>query len=561
MACDNRDLVLNHERRLYNHERTRNKALVAACSLGLVRVIRRLVLDYGAPVSSVPMKALPMSTLIQYYSNQRQEGRELTLYTAAVHGQVDAFRELLQLGATVDTSGIRSHGVEDLLGCVFTPNNDWALLHQFCNAGLDNKIDSQHGKEMVRPFLRVINAPGQHGKPPQGALQMLLSRYKGATINAANQSPLVAAIQQREYDSIPVLDILLGGGAWIDGPSRQSPPYGPTDVPIFAAVEVMATRGDTRLLEWCVKHGANINHREMVRGGFPGAHYHTTPALYYVTSFDFWTSSPWDPVVGLKLLLDRGAKMDFRPGEDRQPEPHTDDLSGEFSSASVGPLPDLLFKWGVSDLLSILSGRRMIEFLTQLQAQAGGIRAAETLSRCEIALRHRRREVNLGHETCAHFCGAKSDAMCGWGVLIKEIVLPAYELNSTQLLAQYIVYKARCVNRVEHLTRATIDILLEAGADINGPMADDGDRSTTLHQLCREVGRVWVEQPNGCGVLCTSAAHVWSFRLITFVWELGTDRGTITHDGRTAKDLLLKRLDPGRCEKLTRMADMLDPIS
>jgi hypothetical protein len=112
------------------------------------------------------------------------------------------------------------------------------------------------------------------------------------------------------------------------------------------------------------------------------------------------------------------------------------------------------------------------------------------------------------------------------------------------------------VNRVENLTRAAIEILLQAGADINGP-----DESTTLYQLCREVGLVWVERPGGCGLLCTSQAHVWSFRLITSVWELGTDRGTRTHDGRTAKGLLLKRLDPGRCEKLASLVDMLDPIS
>jgi hypothetical protein len=71
-ACDNHDLVLNHERRLYNRERTRDKALVASCSLGLLRVIRRLVLDYGAPVSSVPMKALPMSTLMEYYGKRHK---------------------------------------------------------------------------------------------------------------------------------------------------------------------------------------------------------------------------------------------------------------------------------------------------------------------------------------------------------------------------------------------------------------------------------------------------------------------------------------------------------
>jgi hypothetical protein len=157
--------------------------------------------------------------------------------------------ELLRLGARVDKTGTRTDAVEDLVDSVFTPNNNWALLHEFYNAEVNIKLGWRHGAPIFQPFLRVIKAPGQQGEPPLGALRMLLSRYKGLGINVPIESPLVAGIQQREYDAIPVLDFLLGIGAWIDGPLLRYPPSDPTHVPIFAAVEVMATRGDTRLLE------------------------------------------------------------------------------------------------------------------------------------------------------------------------------------------------------------------------------------------------------------------------------------------------------------------------
>jgi hypothetical protein len=252
----------------------------------------------------------------------------------------------------------------------------------------------------------------------------------------------------------------------------------------------MATRSDTRLLEWCVKDGVNINHCEIVHGGYQGAHYRTTPALYYVVRFDFWTSSLWDPVAGLKLLLDRGAKLDFRPDDsaekERQPRP-------ECSSASLGYLPYLVGKWGVSSLLGIPKAREMIEFLTELQAQDGGITAAETLSCCETARGDRRTVYHLPKMNKK----AEQEAMCAWKLPIKEIVLPAYQLSPTELLAQYIVYKGRCTEPVAHLTHATTDALLEAGADINARLADAEGGSTTLHQLCRDVGRFWTDSPSG----------------------------------------------------------------
>jgi hypothetical protein len=59
MACHNRQLVFNHEQRLENQYHARDKVMFAACCLGLVRIIRLLVLDYHAPVSSVPLSAKP----------------------------------------------------------------------------------------------------------------------------------------------------------------------------------------------------------------------------------------------------------------------------------------------------------------------------------------------------------------------------------------------------------------------------------------------------------------------------------------------------------------------
>jgi hypothetical protein len=199
MACNNRQLVFNHERRLYNKQDTRDKAMFAACSHGLIRIIRRLVLDYRAPVSSVPLRA-------KFYMNAQHrvaclgipesQEVELTLYTTVAYGNLDAFWELLRLGARLDVPNTWHGCLEDLIEQVFSPENDWELLHWFYGTGIDAQLSPEAHDYIIRPLLKVIRASGQRGRPPLGALRMLLDRRAGGPLNEVyvGFSPLAAAI-------------------------------------------------------------------------------------------------------------------------------------------------------------------------------------------------------------------------------------------------------------------------------------------------------------------------------------------------------------------------------
>ncbi|KAL2808437.1 hypothetical protein BJX63DRAFT_409248 [Aspergillus granulosus] len=225
-------------------------------------------------------------------------------------------------------------------------------------------------------------------------------------------------------------------------------------------------------------------------------------------------------------------------------------------TGSIWCLEYLLAKWGMAEMLNTPSYRRMIEYLIHLNAEREDATAAETLSRCESGLRGNP-ELDPLHDRSAQYSSAREATICAWEVLVKEMIIPAYRLDLTRLLAQYIVYKGSHIEPVEHLTRATIQVLLDAGADINAHLIDTDDGSTLLHQLCREVGRVWSDAPKGCGPFCTFQAHVRSFSLITHLLNRGADRSIRTRDGRTAKDMFLDSVDPRRCERLARLGSML----
>jgi hypothetical protein len=480
---------------------------------------------------------------------------ELTLYTTVAYGNLDAFWELLRLGARLDVPNTWHGCLEDLIEQVFSPENDWELLHWFYGTGIDAQLSPEAHDYIIRPLLKVIRASGQRGRPPLGALRMLLDRRAGGPLNEVyvGFSPLAAAIRQQQYDPIPVLDLLLGAGVSIDGPVCESPIPSPMGILIFAAVEAIAMRGDTNLVEWCVRNGANINPWQGLTEIAFG-HYYATPIRFYLATFDSWAGNPWDPVKGLQLLLDRGAKMDFSP----------DDVgNGQAGSATDSPSPQRSVRWfwclkallsnrSMTDILTIPSYRRMVEYVIQLHAETEDATAAETLSHCEAALRGKP-ELNPSFNSSEKYSAAREAISSAWKIIVKDIILPTYQLGSTEILAQYILHKGRCIEPVDYLSDVPIEILLAAGADINARLADTQDGSTILHQLCREIGRVWRDSPTGCRALCTWEPHIRSFSLIEYVLGKGADRRVRTLDGRTARGLLLERLDLSQCERLARM--------
>ncbi|KAL3458082.1 hypothetical protein BJX64DRAFT_292537 [Aspergillus heterothallicus] len=551
MACNNRQLVLHYERRLYIQPAARNSAMLAACNLGLVRIIRRLVLDYGAPASTVDEPPLKTRPHIPRAESTTTTTTQLTLYHAARNGHLTTCHALVDLGARTTAPGAHWRCQRALLHAVFQPANDWALLHFFYERRLEDQTLCENRDLLAQPIVEVIHARGQLNRPPLATLRMLLERAPPAALDAAYLSAaLTEAICQREYDPLPVLDLVLsefkakGLGAGLDEALSN-------DLPVFAAVQEMALRGVTSGVEWCISHGADLNKASLVKDARTKECFPATPAQVYIICLDFWSGTVvWDPVDGLEFLLARGASLDNSCRSTRRGE-------GERFMGALWALKYLLTKWGVSSMLTTPTYRRMIEFLFQLDAQRGSTSASQTLGRCAMGLQGSSPELDPLHDNSDRYAAAREATLCAWQVLVKDIVLSRYRLSPTQLLVQFVLYKGANGGTVEHLTRATMDVLLDAGADINGPVPDASDGSILLHELCREVGRVWRDAPKGCGEFCTFQDHVRCFSLITLVLSKGAKRLVRTNDGRTAKELFLESLDTKQCERLARLATML----
>ncbi|KAL4882945.1 hypothetical protein BJY04DRAFT_185447 [Aspergillus karnatakaensis] len=308
-----------------------------ACKNGAVWAIHRLVTAYAIPVSSVVIKPVMFDrppTLIE-----KRGFRVLTLQLAAASGKVDAFKGLLQLGARVDVEGLERHSIRRLVETIAgtgprakkLETKPLELLRLFYTSGLDTQLRGRFESSMYLPLSRILTLPEE---PLADVLQMLFDR--GASVDElrgrygnpgrAYTTPLTAAIRQTAYDPERVLDLLFQHGANIQGRRFDHPLGDPKHIPIFAAAEALHSTGPSRL-EWCLRHGADINDQALVYNKYyltdKRTNYFATPAMIYVDSIKNWhpnikhKSCPTPtirPVSGLKLLLSHGAKLD--PGSD-----------------------------------------------------------------------------------------------------------------------------------------------------------------------------------------------------------------------------------------------------
>jgi hypothetical protein len=297
----------------------------------------------------------------------------------------------------------------------------------------------------------------------------------------------------------------------------------------------MARTGNTSLVEWCLKNGSNTNHLEEVTVDSEPYHY-ATPVSFYLATFDFSAGHPWDPTKGLQLLLDHGARLgDEVVGSD------TDSPCSQRSLGWFRCLSSFLSKRRLTDILFIPCYRRMVEYLIQFHTEIEGTTAAQTVSHCEGVLRWKP-ELYPVYDNPEKYPSAREDISSAWKLLVMETILPKYQLGLTEFLAQYILHKGRWIEPFDYLARATVEILLAGGADMNPRLADIQDGSTILHQLCRDIGRVWKDSPDGCGALCTSESHIRNVLLIRYVLSKGAYKRVRTLDGRTARELLLEKL-------------------
>ncbi|KAJ5514180.1 hypothetical protein N7463_003732 [Penicillium fimorum] len=311
LLATNRRLYHRLDPIFYGREHVMALAMGWACSHGNPQAIRRLV-SLGASPSVVEVSTSSSGCYISVP----------TLHLAAIKGQCETFRCLLDIGARLDHLNVDKRVIRHFISCICSPAQDWALLRLYLDAGLDHQLlvgDYRHYPPFTRPLLRVISQSASSS--PLDPVRLILDR--GGNPNEIFsfrckrlETPLTAAIRKARID---VLDLLIEKGGIIHGPHVTRPLHQPWHIPIMAAAAYMSSQGTT-MIERCLHHGADVNHltlqvlQELYIGEW-GIHRYMSPALVYVDSIQNWDepNHVLHPVDGLEFLASRGAHLQKPP--------------------------------------------------------------------------------------------------------------------------------------------------------------------------------------------------------------------------------------------------------
>ncbi|RDW76307.1 uncharacterized protein DSM5745_06299 [Aspergillus mulundensis] len=486
----NHQLFLRIEPLVYSLPDAANQAMFWACRTGQAHFIQRLVLVHGAPVSTVLVHGAPL----------------LTLDIAAARGHLEAFRLLLNLGARVDVPGQAKRNHRMLIKHVSCAATSRDLLRLFFEAGLDAQLRPAHHPSFIlgKPLMWLVRTARQS---PLEQVRLLLQRGAGVFANEPYEAyrhyfltPFTAAMYQRHYDPIPLLDLLVSAGVSVRGPEIAAPVARPTHVPIFVAVEAMATTGNTALVEWCLRNGANINQQvPLIDHEIDNVYYYGNPALFYIERIRLWNftgkvaagtnnldieSKVSNPLQGLMYLVERGALIDpARDAHDGRPRTRT---PTEYTNKPTPwCLERLLRNCGLDCIRTTPTFRSTVEYLLRRSIHRGDV--AELLVRCEYALRPGYEQWSKW-STPTGYKAQSEQTIESWRDLLQLVDSLLDEQRSestpTRLLAEYITCKAQRLDALHEIGHLTIDHLLAHGADINAP-AGEPDGATPLHQLCR----------------------------------------------------------------------------
>lgn len=240
---------------LYGREQNRHLAMKWACENGCIPVIDRAI-SYGSSASVVTITKKPPPS---YFEPRPSPGfaKILTLQLAAKHNQVEAFRHLLTLGATLKDQEVHPLIKRALMRQLCKPtNND--LLRPFLRAGLASQLDAKLRNDAL---VSVLSCPGND--PSLDLVDLLLDNNADPnhiySSRKASWSPLSASLV---LDRPDIFHSLLQRGAKIQEPPdlyRQLVTILPLHVPIYAALYSLARHRTRNSLQLCLDHGADIN--------------------------------------------------------------------------------------------------------------------------------------------------------------------------------------------------------------------------------------------------------------------------------------------------------------
>ncbi|KAL4793088.1 hypothetical protein BDV19DRAFT_367282 [Aspergillus venezuelensis] len=519
--------AVDHELFSAQHQGPRNRAMAHACRTGLVPFIRRLVVDCGvdASVVRIPYR-FPRPTAPTQPRGFARKMYDLgfetsTLMIAVARGQVDAFRVLLALGARIDVPGVQQKVHKMLVKRICSPKDDWGLLRTFFEEGVDSQMQSEHHASFTLPLLHVIQAPGQTS-PPTEQVRLLLERGAGEFVNQFHSvyrhnlvTPLTVTILQTQYDPIPILDLLHGAGALINGPQYLLPLESPIHIPILAAAERMIKSGDQSVMDWCLRNGADLCVQVLAGSG-----------KYYANrdlSSYYYNSTTANPQTEAILLP--------RPG--------------------MWPVEYILWQWTMMKKKTADPiYRRIVEWLVRHTITRGINSIIELLLRAENALQ--------GYYTTPWNTGGEepnAEIVEVWIEIVRDLILKESQVTPTKLLSGYIISKGLSGSPFQSAGRATIDLLLEEGGDINATSEDD---STVLHRLCKAYGASDRVELWGSHRSTMWAGQVNGLIFFAHLRRKGADVN-VDFGGRTAREILLQNTSDREDGVLGMIADLLQP--
>ncbi|KAK3897302.1 hypothetical protein C8A05DRAFT_19909 [Staphylotrichum tortipilum] len=580
----------------------RDRGMKWACRSGSAAAIRVAVL-LGASVSAVPVGSVaaalaasrPIGLVGATEASLSATGdavivKALTLQLAAKARQVDAFALLVSLGARLDEPGTSLASIRALIGLVTQGCDAPALQRLFFPAGASApRLASQLGHDMLDEMLVALlegyyTPPGT--RPPAsdvstpdeclGFARALLDAGANPNLFRSFQrrstSMLSAAVKTRLPD---LVRLLLDRGATPDGPpGLQPPPLAdtPFQIPLCAIADLL------------LDHGADIN---VSVPYFQRHRWHisfTTPLLVFLDTVDCWDDDGnrgRHALGALRFLLDRGSNPDgppIHPGFESWSEPMNPSRvysvllrSGRFSfgTARVDPVRDLLDKWGVGKLASPVFMSALELLAAHPDRRGGVVTVADDLAKHEYTVRR------PSPSSSSPSTDAVVDA---WTGLISLIIRHLTPHEMGEFLHAYIVRTGTCrrtprkslfvtpshcaQHEISGLARATVRVLLAAGADINYRLSmhdswlyhrdpnceytnKDGPEYglTALHAICVWLaGRAWEEEPLGSWQpTCRGFRHTPSRAafLRFLVEECGADTGA-RYLGRTPAEALVQ---------------------
>ncbi|KAK4186789.1 hypothetical protein QBC35DRAFT_475110 [Podospora australis] len=515
-----------------------------ACKTGCNAAIDA-ALHQSASVSAVPVastvaansKPKPVATVGGNGDNAivTDTIKALTLQLAAKRGHIETFSYLMSLGARLDEPGTSLSSIRSLVWLVTQGPDASALLRLFFAS--PNHLD-QLGQEMLNEtlfgLLQGCAAP-RSSKAPSieeylGFARILLDA--GANPNAffalgsSSSSVLSAAVRTLSPD---LVRLLLHCGACSNGPpdapQRLPPvPRWPLHVPLCAIAYSFATLSSSvssSLLNLSFTQSSlkeivcvllHVGHAN-VNTSAPYLHLDgwcisfTNPLFVFLDAVNNWDSS--DALSALKFILECGASPSIRTTT----HPSSDfERAGTVSPALLRhgryhlgparefPIIDLLDRWGVGKLSSP-TFTEVLEVLARDHIQPSG----DENSRRARSIADELARYDYTASKAPLECEVDDSILCAWRRVITSLISPLLATPHVlgEFLHAYIIRKATCPdhrplvsiayhssqNHVigDDLAHITVQVLVDAGADVNHRRRGDGaseDGPTVLHVLC-----------------------------------------------------------------------------